>query len=208
MPCWLSTLFLSRQIIIFCVSFIWDIIIQHWLAAQPDWFLEPYILWSKVRTVNFNLLKAPFNLNSESKNALIDVNKQWLQIISSRKMDHIAYLIWEADITIFNYPSIKHLLIKPQLPDIVNWPRVSVSVSVFLFPGPLAGGNNPSRSSSLLWFTLGLNLWFWNITVLGKREGNLRCKAICITQPQIKPHKMKMHNFTLMRMFERDLTIH
>ena len=122
---------ISQLTIIFCVSFIWDIIILHWLDAVPDWFLEPYILWSKLWTVNFNLLKALFNLNSESK-------MHWWRQYNSQKMYHIAYLIWGADITIFNYLSIERLLINPEssFPEIIIGQDPSVSCAP-LFPGPV-----------------------------------------------------------------------
>ena len=83
----------------------------------------------------------------------------------------------------------------------------TVSVPCELFPGSWPPMIILGLGSSLLWFTLGLNLWpeVLKYHVIGW-EG--RCKAICITQPQIKPHKMKMHNFTLLRTVERDLTIH
>lgn len=99
---------ISQLTISFCVvSFIWDIIILHRLTAVPDWFLEPYILWSKFWTVNFNLPKALFNLNSESKKCIDDFNNMIV------KKYIISRMSFKKRISRFSIIYREHLLIDP-----------------------------------------------------------------------------------------------
>lgn len=109
---------------------------------------------------------------------------------NSQKMYHIAYLIWGADITIFNYLSKERLLINPEssFPEIVNWPR-PLRVSPVRCFRVLSTDNDPSELIITLIHSGSKSVaWGFEISRYWVREENLRCKAICITQPQIKPH--------------------